>query len=58
MIQLRIVKLQKTAYQIKFIIFQPHIIGEENHNLFCVVQFLRNLHDLHPLHLVTDNLVT
>ena len=33
-----------------FIIFRPHIMGEENHDLCCVFfQTLSNLHDLHPL---------
>ena len=32
------------------IIFRPHIMGEENHNLCCVFfQILPNLHDLRPL---------
>ena len=33
-----------------FIIFRPHIMGEENHDLCCVfLQVLPNLHDLHHL---------
>ena len=41
------------AVMVIFIIFRRKV-GEENHNVCCVFfQILLNLHDLHPLHLVT-----